>query len=96
MEQKKQDPLDEIFIEKITIKELKELREENELLKEGISNEIDNLREELQKIKKKNKFLESQAVDYQRVFEDDRKIYKDQSRKIAELNEKLKKDSLKV
>ena len=62
-----------------------ELKEENELLKEGISDEIDNLREELRKIKKRNLFLEKQAVDYQENFRKDRILFSNQLKEIKEL-----------
>ena len=62
-----------------------ELKEENELLKEGISDEIDNLREELRKIKKRNLFLEKQAVDYQENFIKDRILFSNQLKEIKEL-----------
>lgn len=73
----------------MTEKTNKELQEEIEILKEGISDEIDNLREELKKVNKKGDFLESQANDYKRVFDDDRKIFKDQQKEIEELKYKL-------
>ncbi len=79
------DPLDEIFVEKITVKELKDLKEENSLLKEGISDEIDNLKEDIKKLKKRNEFLEKQAIDFQRVFNDDREIFKEQLEEIKQL-----------
>ncbi len=88
---KNKDPLDEIFTEKISTKELKELKEENELLKEGISDEIDGLREELNKVKKKNEFLEKQAIDYQDNFRKDRVLFSSQLKEIKEL--KLKQDA---
>ena len=58
---------------------------EIEMLKEGISDEIDNLREENKKLKKRNEELEKLAIDYQRVFEEDRNIYKKQVEEIKRL-----------
>ncbi len=75
------DPLNEIF----TKKTFKEMEEEIKMLKEGISNEIDNLREELNKIKKRNNFLEKQAVDYQENFRKDRILFSEQLKEIEEL-----------
>ncbi len=67
------------------------LSEEIEMLKEGISDEIDNLREEVKKVKKRNIFLEKRDDDFQRVFEDDRKIFKDQLKQIKHFKEAVKK-----
>ena len=58
-------------------------------LEEGISDEIDNLREELKQIKKKNKLLEERDKDFQRNFEADKKIFKNQLKEINELKSEL-------
>ncbi len=60
-----------------------------EELQEGISDEIDNLREEIIKLKKRNKFLEDRDKDFQRVFDDDRAIFNKQSEEIDELKKKV-------
>ena len=64
---------------------------EIEMLKEGISNEIDNLREDLKKVKKRNEELEKITDSYQRVFEDDRIIFKDQLKQIKRFKEAVQK-----
>lgn len=70
----------------------KQLKEKDELiaqLEEGISDEIDNLREEIKKIKKKNELLEERDKDFQRNFEADRKIFKEQLEEIDKLKSQI-------
>lgn len=86
----KKDPLDEIFVEKVSLKDLKEKDEEIEMLKEGISDEIDNLREDIKRLKERNGFLEEQDRDFQRVFNDDKKLFQQQSKEIKRLKENFK------
>ena len=56
-----------------------------EMLKEGINDEIDNLREDVKKFEKRNVFLKKRDKDFQRVFEDDKVIFKEQIEEIRML-----------
>jgi len=65
-----------------------ELKEKNKLiaeLEDGVSDEIDNLREEVKELKKKNEFLEKRDNDFQRNFETDKKLFKNQLKEIEDL-----------
>ena len=69
---------------------LLELKKIIEDLENVISKEIDNLREELKKTKKKNEFLEKQEKDYQKNFKRDREIFKNQQKEIRNLKDRSK------
>ena len=89
------NPLDEIFVDKIKHPThskivIDEKDKEIEMLKEGISDEIDNIREEMKRIEKRNQYLEKRDKDCMRVFEDDKKIFREQRNKIQDLKESLK------
>ncbi len=87
-----QNPLEEAISHSSILNDELKLKEKDELiakLEEGISDEIDNLREELKQIKKKNKLLEERDKDFQRNFEADKKIFKNQLKEINELKSKL-------
>jgi len=82
------DKLDELIIWKQSqVKSIikiffKEKDKEIEILKNGISDEIDNLREELKKSKKKIEDLTKMKNSYLRVIEDDKEIFKEQREEI--------------
>ena len=85
VKEKQQDPLDEVFTTQITIKELKEKDELIETLKHGINQEISNINIELKESKIKTKELSDLNKEYQEVFEGDKRLFKEQGKKIKRI-----------